>query len=90
MPKREYEIEMARREQELAERKTDMELFSNKHQNDLEKIQEENRIRLIEAKMQDIFLMDSELLFNKSKADKESRGGRYRSVKNDDLVNECL
>ena len=40
---REYEIEMALRERELAERRHDMELFANKRQNDLEKIQAENR-----------------------------------------------
>ena len=40
---REYEIEMALRERELADRKHDMALFAKKRQNDLEKIQEENR-----------------------------------------------
>ena len=34
--------------------------------------------------------MDSESLFSKSKVDKESRGGSYHSMKNDDLVNEWL
>ena len=87
---REYDIEMALRERELAERKHDMELFAKKRQNDLEKMQEENRKRLIEAKMQEIDLMDTESLFSKSKADKESRRGSYRSMKNDDLVNEWL
>ena len=47
---REYDIEMALRERELAERKHDMELFAKRRQNDLEKMQEENRKRLIEAK----------------------------------------
>ena len=87
---REYEIEMALRERELAERKHDMELFAKKRQNDLEKIQEENRKRLIEAKMQEIDLMDTESLFSTSKADKESRRGSYHSIKNDHLVNEWL
>ena len=41
------EIEMALRERELAEGKHDMELFSKKGQKDLEKIQEENRKRVI-------------------------------------------
>ena len=87
---REYDIEMALRERELAERKHDMELFAKKRQNDLEKMQDENRKRLIEAKMQEIDLMDTESLFSKSKADKESRRGSYHSMKNDDLVNEWL
>ena len=52
-----------------------MELFAKKRQNDLEKIQEENRKRLLEAKMQEIDLKDSETLFSKSKADNESRRG---------------
>ena len=87
---REYEIEMALRERELAERKHDMELFAKKRQNDLEKIPKENRKRLIEVKIQEIDLMDSESLFSKSKADKESRRGSYHSMKNDDLKNESL
>ena len=87
---REYEIEMALRERELAERRHDMELFAKKRQNDLEKIQEKNRKRLIEAKIEEIDLMDSESLFSKSKVDKESRRGSYHSRKNDDLVNEWL
>ena len=67
-----------------------MELFAKKRENDLEKIQEENRERLIEAKMQEIDLMYSESLFSESKADKESRRDSYLSIKNDDLVNEWL
>ena len=81
---------MALRERELDERKPDIELFAKKRQNDLQKIQEKNRKRLIEAQMQEIDLMDSESLFSKSKADKESRRGTYHSMKNDDLVNEWL
>ena len=63
---------MALMERELAEKKPDIEFFARKHQNDLEKIQEENHKRLIEAKMQEIDFMDSESLFSKSKTDKES------------------
>ena len=58
---RENEIEMPLRERKLAERKHDMEFFL--YEKDLEKIQEENRKRLIETKMQEIDLMDSESLF---------------------------
>ena len=79
---------MALRKRKLAERKQDMELFAKKRQNDLEKIQEENRKRLIEAKTQGIDLMESEPLFSKSKVDKESRRGSYHSMKNNDLLNE--
>ena len=81
---------MALRERELDERKPDIELFAKKRQNDLEKIQEKNRKRLIEAQMKEINLMDSESLFSKSKADKESRRGNYHSMKKDDLVKEWL
>ena len=38
--------------------------------------------------MQEFDLMFSELLFSKSKVDKESRPGSYHLMKNDDLVNE--
>ena len=61
---REYDFEMALRERDLAEMKHDMELFAKKRQNDLDKMQEENRKRLIEAKMQEIDLMDTESLFS--------------------------
>ena len=86
----EYEIEMVLRERELAKRKFYMEFFAKKSQNELEKIQEENRKQLIEAKKQEFYPMDSESFFSKSQADKESRRGSYHSIKNDDLVNEWL
>ena len=53
---------MVLRERELAERKHDMELFARERQIDLEKIQEENSKPLIEAKTQEIDLMDSEIV----------------------------
>ena len=87
---KEYEIEMVLREREMAARKHEMEFFAKKHKNNLGKIPEENRKRLIDAKMREIDLMDSESLFSKSKADKESGRGSYQSMKNDDLVNEWL
>ena len=59
-------------------------------QNDIDKIREENRKRPIEAKVQEIDLVDSESFFNKSKSDKESRRGGYHSRKKDDPVNEWL
>ena len=40
--------------------------------------------------MQETDLMDSESMFSKSKADKESRRGSYHSMKTDDLVNEWI
>ena len=58
----EYEIEMAEREREMAERRHEIELFSKKRQIDLEKMHEENRKRLVEAKKQEINLMDDESL----------------------------
>ena len=84
--KREYEIGMPLRERDLAKRKQDMQLFFKKRQNDFEKI----RKQLIEAKMQEIDLMDGEWLLSRSKADKESRRSRYHSIENEDPVNDWL
>ena len=65
-------------------------ILPKKRQNDLEKIQVEKLKQLIEAKTQEIDVMESKLLFSRSKADKESRRGSYQSMKNDDLIEERL
>ena len=86
---REYDIEMAEREREMAERRHEIELFSKKRQIDLEKLHEENRKRLVEAKMQESNLMDDESLLLETATNSSKHGSIY-STKSENRVKEWV
>ena len=87
---REYEIEMAEREREMAERRHEIELFSKKRQIDLEKMHEENRKRLVEAKMQEVNLMDDESLLLETATNSSSKHGSIYSTKSENRVKDWV
>ena len=87
---REYEIELAEREREMAERRHEIELFSKKRQIDLEKMHEENRKRLVEAKMQEINLMDDESLLLETATNNSSKHGSIYSTKSENRVKDWV
>ena len=87
---REYEIEMAEREPEMGERRHEIELFSKKRQIDLEKMHEENRNCLVEAKMQEINLMDDESLLLETATNSSSKHGSIYSTKSENRVKDWV
>ena len=70
----------------MAERRHEIELFSKKRQIDLEKMHEENRKRLVEAKMQEINLMDDESLLLETANNSSSKHGIIYSTKSENCV----
>ena len=87
---REYQIEMAEREREMAQRRHEIELFSKKRQMDLEKMHEENRKHLVEAKIQEINLMDNEKLLLDTATNSSSKLGSIFSTKSENCVKEWV
>ena len=81
---------MAEREREMAERRHEIELFSKKRQIDLEKMHEENRKRLVEAKMQEINLMDDESLLLETATNSSSKHGSIYSTKSENRVKDWV
>ena len=65
-------------------------MFSKKRQIDLEKMHEENRKRLVEAKMQEINLMDHESLLLETATNSSSKHGSIYSTKSKNCVKEWV
>ena len=67
-----------------------IELFSKKRQIDLEKMHEENQKRLVEAKMQEIILMDDESLLLETATNSSSKHGSIYSTKSENRVKDWV
>ena len=87
---KEYEIEMAEREREMADRRHEIDLFSKKRQIDLEKMHEKNRKRLVEAKIQEVNLMDVASLLLETATNNSSKHGSIYSTKSENCVKELV